>query len=115
MSEIGWSDPDLYVTFSIPKNKITNTSKVALVYETRGPNSGWGGPYSLQPGKSHVFEIPYPLTYRRRTETGVEVYTLPVGSHSEFRVPLKGGSPRLFEARAKIPRQAQKQTTNSTD
>ena len=115
VSEIGWSDPDLYVTFSIPKNKITNTSKVALVYETRGPNSGWGGPYSLQPGKSHVFEIPYPLTYRRRTETGVEVYTLPVGSHSEFRVPLKGGSPRLFAASAKTSRQAQKQTTNATD
>ena len=28
-----------------------------------------------------------------------EVYTLAPGSHSEFREPLKGGSPRLFQAR----------------
>ena len=33
----------------------------------------------------------YPLTYPRNVPSESEVYTLPVGSHSEFRTPLKGG------------------------
>ena len=49
----------------------------------------------LEPGKTHEFDISYPLTYRRNGE----IDTLAPGSHSEFRVPLKGGAPSLFQAR----------------
>ena len=56
-------------------------------------------PYSLKPGASHEYDIPYPLTYRHRAKDLLEVYTLLSGSHSEYRVPKSGGSPRLFQAR----------------
>lgn len=95
MSNAGWATPHLFASFSPPGVKMTNSSKEVFIYETKGPYSNWGTPLKLEPGKSHEFEISYPLMYRRNGET----YTLPVGSHSEFREPLKGGSPRLFQAR----------------
>ncbi|HUQ72019.1 MAG TPA: hypothetical protein VM165_20980, partial [Planctomycetaceae bacterium] len=85
--------------FDIPTIKLTNLAEEEFVYETRGPRSGWGGPYTLRPGKTQEFPLTYPLTYRHRGPSGIEVYTLDVGSHSEFRVPVRGGPPRLFEAR----------------
>lgn len=85
--------------FRVPTVKITNLSDERFVYETKGPYSRWGGPYTLEPGKSHEFEIPYPLTYRHTGKAGTEVYTLFAGSHSEYRVPRGGGPPRLFQAR----------------
>ncbi|MDZ4686798.1 MAG: alpha/beta hydrolase-fold protein [Planctomycetaceae bacterium] len=86
--------------FDIPTIKLANLAEAEFVYETRGPRSGWGGPYTLSPGKTQEFVLTYPLTYRHRGPNGVEEYTLDVGSHSEFRVPVRGGPPRLFEARA---------------
>jgi predicted esterase len=98
MNEIRWEPPLIEVTYNLARIKITNLSKEAFTYETKAPTSSWGEPLTLKPGDSHEFEIPYPLTYRRRTDAGMEVYTLVVGSHSEFRVPLAGGAPRLFSA-----------------
>lgn len=95
LSNAGWSTPHLFASFSPPGVKMTNSSKEVFIYETKGPYSNWGSPLKLEPGKSHEFEISYPLMYRRDGE----IYTLPVGSHSEFREPLKGGAPRLFQAR----------------
>ncbi len=101
LSKANWSAPDIVVEFSAPGVKITNRSNISLVYETKGPHSGWGGPYTLEAGNSHDYTIPYPLTYRHRTDAGVKLYTLPVGSHCEFRVPKNGGSPDLFQVREK--------------
>ena len=95
LSNAGWTSPHLFASFSPPGVKMTNSSKEVFIYETKGPYSNWGAPLKLEPGKSHEFEISYPLMYRRNGE----IYTLPVGSHSEFREPLKGGPPRLFQAR----------------
>jgi len=79
--------------------KITNLSNEPFTYETKGPFSGWSSPFTLKAGESHEFAIPFPLTYRRQSGSVREVYTLVAGSHSEFRVPLTGGAPRLFQAR----------------
>ncbi len=95
LSNAGWATPHIFASFSPPGVKMTNSSKEVFIYETKGPYSNWGTPLKLEPGKSHEFEISYPLMYRRNGE----IYTLPPGSHSEFREPLKGGSPRLFQAR----------------
>jgi predicted esterase len=95
-----WNSPLVEVTYHLARIKITNLSPEPFTYETKAPTSPWGQPLTLKPGDSHEFEIPYPLTYRRKTARGdYEVYTLTVGSHSEYRVPLAGGAPRLFEAR----------------
>ncbi len=96
LSNAGWATPHLFATFTPPEVKLTNVTEVDFLYETKGPYSDWSNQkYKLEPGKSHDFEISYPLTYRRNGE----IYTLAPGSHSEFRVPLKGGPPSLFQAR----------------
>ncbi|NQV23368.1 MAG: hypothetical protein HQ518_03280 [Rhodopirellula sp.] len=99
LSNVSWKSPALSVTFSPPGVKLTNSSKEDLVYETKGPFSGWGGPYTLEPGKSHEYPIAYPLIYRRRIDGQYVEYALAPGSHSEFRIPQAGGAPRLFKAR----------------
>lgn len=96
LSSAGWATPHLFATFTPPGVKVTNLTEVDFVYETKGPYSDWSNAkYKLEPGKTHDFDISYPLTYRRNGE----IYTLAPGSHSEFRVPVKGGPPRLFQAR----------------
>ena len=97
--DAGWRTPDLYAQFGPPGIKITNSSDKTLVYETKGPYSGWGGPYTLKPGATHDFPIAYPMVYRRKSGTGYQTYTLPVGSHSEFRTKEPGKPEDLYQAR----------------
>ena len=103
LENISWKSPLVEITYNLARIKITNLSEEPFTYETKAPTSPWGEPLILKPGDSHVFDIPYPLTYRRKTATGSEVYTLTVGSHSEFRIPLAGGAPRLFAANRPAP------------
>jgi len=100
LGDIGWSQDYLFAEFSTPTTKITNSFDEALTYETKGPNSGWSEEYQLGPGESHEFEISYPLLYRRQINGRRNVFTLPVGSHSEFRRPVAGGQPQLFSSSA---------------
>jgi hypothetical protein len=86
-------------TFAPAGVELTNSTPRPLVYETKGPFSDWGGPYTLKPGDTSYFPIPYPLTFRQRTQQGESLYTLPAGTHSEYRIPITGGPPRLFQAR----------------
>lgn len=99
MNELGWSAPVIQAEYKSAGIKITNLSEEPFTYEARGPYSPYGGPYTLKPGQSHEFDIPYPLTYRRQAKGISEVYTLLSGMHSEFRVPMSGGAPRLFQAK----------------
>jgi hypothetical protein len=98
LAELEWSSPLLLATFGPPGVRITNSFDKPLVYEMKGPYSGWGGPYTLAPGENHHFPITYPVVFRRKLD-GQQAFTLPVGSHSEFRTPMSGGPPALFEAR----------------
>ena len=116
LTDVNWTAPWLSVTFGPAGVVITNSSDVPLVYETKGPDTGWGGPYKLAPGKTHDFKIAHPLTYRRKTAKGTEQFTLAPGSHSEFREPQSGGAPQLFRARydletGKIKPKVQQQLT----
>lgn len=96
LANTGWAPPDLYVDFATPATRIENNTERTVVYETKGPYSPWGGPHTLPPGEAHEFQTPYPLTYRRRTDRGIAVYTLPVGTYVEFKMPDDGGPIRLF-------------------
>lgn len=100
MNDLKWSAPVLAAGFKPAGIKITNLSDEPFTYEAKGPHSPFGGPYTLKPGDSHDFAIPYPLTYRRREGNRTVVYTLLSGSHSEFRKPKTGGPPQLFQALA---------------
>jgi poly(3-hydroxybutyrate) depolymerase len=98
ISDLEWASPLFLATFGPPGVRISNSFDQPLVYEMKGPYSGWGGPYTLAPGEDHYFPITYPVIFRRKLD-GQQAFTLPVGSHSEFRKPMAGGSPALFEAR----------------
>lgn len=84
-ADVAWRAPYLSASFGPAGVKIVNSSNVPLVYETKGPYSDWGGPFTLPPGSAHDYPISYPLMYRHATSRGLEVYTLPPGSHSEYR------------------------------
>jgi hypothetical protein len=98
---VHWTPPVLSVLFDQPTLEITNTSKVDLVYETKDVDSAWSDPYTLKPGKSHVFKISDPLLYRRVAGGQVvQTYTLAAGAHFEFRAPQNGGMPDLYNVTA---------------
>jgi len=96
LEDTGWWPPYLFVDFRTPTTRLTNDTGVAVRYQVKGPVGRWSEPYTLGPGETHAFEVPYPLTYRRISDTVSELYTLPVGSRCGFRVPKEGGEPRLF-------------------
>jgi predicted esterase len=98
---VQWSPPVFSVQFDEPGVKITNSSKIELVYETKDIYSRWSDPYRLQPGKSAEFKIADPLLFRRVLgDQFVQTYTLPAGSHCDFRSPRAGGSPDLYQVPA---------------
>jgi poly(3-hydroxybutyrate) depolymerase len=95
---VQWSPPAISVLFDEPGVKITNTSNVDLVYETKDLYSRWSEPYRLKPGKSDEFKVFDPLIFRRVVgDQFVQNYTLPIGSHCEFRAGARGGPPDLFQ------------------
>jgi dienelactone hydrolase len=97
--DAGWTAPDFYAGFGPAGVKITNSSDKALVYQTKGPYSDWSAAYTLKPGGEHDFPIAYPMLYRRRAGSGYQLYTLPAGSHSEFRAKVAGSPEDLYKAR----------------
>lgn len=106
LAKVGWDDRYLFLRFSAPDMKLTNSSDKELQYAVKGPYSRWGGPYKLKPGDSHEFEVPYPMLFRDLSSENQRLFTLPVGSHSEFRVAGKEKDPQLYLARDQIPEMA---------
>ena len=100
LSAASWNSPSLALRFAAPGVKISNLSKVPLVYQTKAPDSRWSDPITLPPGQDHEFDIAYPLLYRRRVDGRYRMFTLPAGSHSEYRAPRRGGPLQLFKSRA---------------
>jgi poly(3-hydroxybutyrate) depolymerase len=98
LSSAGWSNPHLYLGFLPPGFKLTNSTDSPLIYETKGPYSRWGGPYSLPSGESHESNVNYPVLFRRRVDGKYQLNTLYVGTHTEYRIPRVGGPPQLFQA-----------------
>ncbi len=115
LSNAEWRNPFLGVTFSPPGLRITNSSNQPLAYETKGPFSDWGGPYTLEPGGFHEYEIAYPLIYRRKVGSDYHMFTLAPGSHSEFRTPRDGSEPQLFQAREDLDTEFRKKTGEAAD
>jgi hypothetical protein len=66
------------------RTRITNATTEPIAYEVRGPQSAWGGPFTLKPNESSDFPMPYPVTLRRTVENRQEIQTLPMGTHFIF-------------------------------
>lgn len=103
LKDVSWSSPSLTAVFGNPGVRLSNVAKESVVYETKGPYSDWSKPFTLKEGEYNYYNIAYPLLFRRQTASGqMEFFTLPVGSHSEFRKPLEGSRPQLFQAKDSI-------------
>lgn len=96
-NDAAWSAPKLFAEFGPAGVKLTNSGDKPLAYETKGPYSGWGGPYTLKPGQTHEYPIAYPMLFRHPVGNTYRMFTLPAGSHSEYR--FAGGQSTLYQAR----------------
>jgi poly(3-hydroxybutyrate) depolymerase len=91
-----WDGSDLAFRFAPAGVMITNNFTEPLEYETRTPQSTWGGPYTLEPGKHHRYKVAQPLQYRRKIGNRYRAYTLPAGSNAEFRTAGENSEPGLY-------------------
>ncbi|HEV8001286.1 MAG TPA: hypothetical protein VGP63_15470 [Planctomycetaceae bacterium] len=84
LTEIKTIGPFISLRYLPAKTRITNLTAEPIVYEVRGPQSNWGGPFTLMPNESSDFPVPYPVTLRRTVQSREEIQTLPMGSHFIF-------------------------------
>ena len=92
---IGWNGRYLTADFQPAGLTVRNATDAAVEYETRGPHSGWGGPYALPPGEEHRYAIAHPLTCRFASGGRQKAYTLGSGLRLEFR-RTAGGELELY-------------------
>ena len=88
---LDWRKKHLVIQFQLPGVLLVNDSDETLTYEVRGPNTGWSKPRTLAPGEYDEYRVPYPLTWRRRTGTETQLYTLPLGKEISFRTDPNPG------------------------
>lgn len=84
IEQLGWRDSLIAAAFATPGTRITNLGPATLDYEVRGPYSPWSEIERLPPGRTREYDVPYPLTFRRRDQRSEPPLTLPLGSHTEF-------------------------------
>jgi len=98
LQDIRLADDAIVASFDIAPVRIANLSDEVHIYELKGPASDWDGPYTLEPGESHRYDLDYSFSYRWKSDGKTTVYTLKPGSESEFRIPFGGGpADRLTE------------------
>src|SRR5207249_223219 len=76
---VDWQKAYLATSFAPAGIAIRNLTEQAITYQIKGPYSGWGGPYTLEPEQHHDYGIAYPVTCRFRSPSGAKQYTLPPG------------------------------------
>jgi poly(3-hydroxybutyrate) depolymerase len=84
LSDVETIGPFIALRYQPARTRITNGTSDPIVYEVRGPQSTWGGPFTLKPNESSDFPVPYPVTIRRTIANKEEVQTLPMGSDFVF-------------------------------
>jgi hypothetical protein len=80
-----WIGGYLTCEFHLPKTRITNAGDKPVEYQARGPLTQWGGPYKLEPGRSHDFTVPYPVTIQSGLPGSLSTETVPMGNHFLLR------------------------------
>jgi predicted esterase len=84
LDEIETLGPFICLRYLPARTRITNGTSEPITYEVRGPQSAWGGPFTLKPNESSDFRVPYPVTLRRTIQNQEELQTLPMGAHFTF-------------------------------
>ena len=84
LSRVETIGPFISLSYRPARTRITNGTTEPITYEVRGPQSPWGGPFTLKPNESSDFPVPYPITLRRMIANQEEIQTLPMGAHFTF-------------------------------
>src|SRR5262249_49621093 len=84
LSDMATIGPFISLSDVAARTRITNGTSAPITYAVRGPQSPWGGPFTLQPNESSDFPVPYPITLRRTVVGKEELQTLPMGAHFTF-------------------------------
>jgi poly(3-hydroxybutyrate) depolymerase len=84
LADVETIGPFISLRYLPARTRITNGTPDPIVYEVRGPQSAWGGPFTLKPNESSDFPVPYPVTLRRSVQSREEIQTLPMGSNFTF-------------------------------
>ncbi len=99
--DVGWLDPFSVKVFVPAHTRVTNSTPDAIDYYIRVPASDWGGPYHLQPGHSHEFNMPYAMIVYYRTRDGIFTRNVPIGTQFVMSASAEGaGAPPLEALRA---------------
>ena len=88
---LDWRKDHVVTQYQLPGVLISNDSNKPLVYEVRGPYTGWSVPRTLAPGEFDEYRSSYPLTWRRQEGTVAQLYTLPIGKEFSYRIDPKPG------------------------
>lgn len=98
VSDVGWLEPFCVKFLEPVHTRITNSTSDVVDYYTRVAASDWGGPYHLQPGKSHEYNVPSPLIVYYRTRDGVFTRTVPLGTQCELSLPPGGAEAPVMQS-----------------
>jgi poly(3-hydroxybutyrate) depolymerase len=85
MEEVRSIDPFIVFRRVPAATSITNRSQKPLTYSVRIARSEWSPPYTLAPGKAHVFHTTSPLMFRTLSSTDAPIQTLPMGTSFAYR------------------------------
>jgi poly(3-hydroxybutyrate) depolymerase len=98
VADVKWLEPFSVKFYAPAYTRITNPTAEPIEYAIRVPLSDWGGPYRIQPGKSHEFRVPYPVIVRYRTQDGEFTQTVSPGSQYAMGPAPDGSSRPSLEA-----------------
>jgi hypothetical protein len=98
VADVKWLDPFSVKFYAPAYTRITNSTAEPIEYDIRVPQSDWGGPYRLQPGRSHEFRVPYALIVRYRTRDGELTQTVSPGTQYVMGTTTDGSSRPPLEA-----------------
>ena len=91
LDTLNWVNQHLVIQYELPGILLWNDSNESLTYEVRGPDKDWSAPLTLEPGEFDAKVAPYDLTWRRRTPTETQFFTLPMGKEFSYRNEDKPG------------------------
>lgn len=88
-AQVTWAEPLVLARFAAPGLRLTNRTTAPVKYQARAAGSDWSQPWSLAPGESHDYPVPYAIDVRQVEPAGTGVLRVPTGGEFEFR-PLDG-------------------------
>lgn len=95
-ANVTWADPLILSRFAAPGLRLTNRTNAAVRYQTRAMGSVWSADWTLTPGESHDYPVPYGIEVQQREPAVEGALSVPTGAEFEFR--RDEGGVKLYSA-----------------